>query len=76
MYTKVGMAKIRPDRRGVRLDALPAGSPGILKSAQQAEAHSDRTTQRASLPTPAATLISGQVESNPSFFFLNLYDSR
>ena len=72
------MAKIRPDRQGVRLDALPAGSPGILKSAQQAEAQSDRTTQRASLAAPAATLISGQVERNPSFFFffLNLYGSR
>ena len=38
------MAKIRPDRRGVRLDALPAGSPGILKSAQQAEAQSDNNS--------------------------------
>jgi len=52
MSTKVEMAKIRPDRGGVRVGVLPARCPGILDSTWQAEAQSDGPSQRAPIPAP------------------------
>ena len=68
MSTEVEMAKIRPDRGGVRVGALPAQVPGSLDSARQAEAQRDGTSQRASIPAPVQLQFQVRLKAIPLSF--------